>query len=396
MNLKDLREFCTTPRETQVVEAVIEHKTEKAAAAALGDISRQTVNSTIRRIQKKAIKRGYSPEHDMTRTVPEGFGIKGISSLYDQDGVLKAQWVKSNADREQQAEMLEQFIERLCSGIKPAKLIASPKTNLDKEKLTAYPLGDPHIGLATYLSETGEEYDLAKAKELFITAFKEAVAQANPTYEGMILNVGDLYHADNAQNQTRRSGNALDVSGGFSDRFEMGYEIMIQLVFLALQKHEIVHVYNAIGNHDEHMSIALMHVLKMYFAGNPRVKVYTTTGAYQYHRFGKNLFGLTHGDQCKLTDLPEIMATDRASDWGETRHRKWFTGHIHHDTRKDLRGCNAESFRTLAPQDGWHKSKGYRSDRDIKVIEFHKDHGEVNRRTINITQFSDVFKEYAA
>jgi len=396
MNLKDLREFCITERETQILETKIKEGSDKATAKAIGNVTRQTINSTIKRIKKRAVARGYSPDHDMTRTVPDGFGIKGISSLYDQDGNLKAQWVKSSADKEQQYNALTQVVESLTEGLKPAPLIKAPNKLLNEDKLTVYPLGDPHIGLATYLSEVGQDYDLKAAKELYITAFTEAVAQANPTKEGMVMNVGDLYHADNAQNQTRRSGNPLDVSGSFGDRFEAGYEIMIQLIFLALQKHEIVHVYNAIGNHDEHMSIALMHVLKMYFSENPRVIIYTTNIAYQYHRFGKNLFGLTHGDQCKMTDLGEIMAADRAKDWGETTHRRWFTGHIHHDTLKDLRGCKAESFRTLAPQDGWHKSKGYRSDRDIKVLEFHKEFGEVGRRILNITQFSELLGEEVA
>ena len=108
---------------------------------------------------------------------------------------------------------------------------------------------------------------------------------------------------------------------------------------------------------------------------------------YQYHQFGKNLIGVTHGDQCKPQDLESIMAADMPKEWGGSRHRYWYTGHVHHDQVKEYRGCKFESFRTLAAKDAWHAGAGYRSDRDLKVIILHKDHGEVERYTINITQF---------
>ena len=49
-------------------------------------------------LKRRAAKMGYSPEHSMTHTVPPGFRTKGVSSLYNAEGVLTAQWVKSVED----------------------------------------------------------------------------------------------------------------------------------------------------------------------------------------------------------------------------------------------------------------------------------------------------------
>jgi hypothetical protein len=77
------------------------------------------------------------------------------------------------------------------------------------------------------------------------------------------------------------------------------------------------------------------------------------------------------------------MATDRREDWGKTRYRYWWTGHVHHDQVKDIQGVKCESFRVLPPADAWADGAGYRSMRDIKAIVFHKEYGEVARHTVN-------------
>ena len=42
----------------------------------------------------------------MTHTVPQGFGVKGVSTLYGADGAVRAQWVKSKADEQDKLTQL--------------------------------------------------------------------------------------------------------------------------------------------------------------------------------------------------------------------------------------------------------------------------------------------------
>jgi hypothetical protein len=124
--------------------------------------------------------------------------------------------------------------------------------------------------------------------------------------------------------------------------------------------------------------------MDLLFAKDKRVTVCNSPAPYRYHRWGKNLFGFTHGDKCKPAVLGELMAHDRAADWGDTVYRYWHTGHIHSNNSMDCRGWRWESHRTLAAQDAWASGSGYRSGRDIKGILYHREYGEVSRSTMDI------------
>ena len=92
----------------------------------------------------------------------------------------------------------------------------------------------------------------------------------------------------------------------------------------------------------------------------------------------------THGDQARPDQLPSVMAADRPEDWGLTKHRYWYVGHVHHKSVKEHPGCVVETFRTLAARDAWHDGKGYRAGRDMCLIVHHRQHGEVERHRCDI------------
>jgi UDP-2,3-diacylglucosamine pyrophosphatase LpxH len=155
--------------------------------------------------------------------------------------------------------------------------------------------------------------------------------------------------------------------------------LMVDLINLALKKHQIVEVVNVPGNHDDHMARVLAAIMEAWFHNEPRVTIETTASSFYYHRFGNVLIGSTHGDGAKLNDLPLIMATDAPADWAAAKFRVWHCGHFHHDQLKDYQGCTVETHRTLAPNDAWHRYQGYRSFRDMKAIVYHKEFGEMQR-----------------
>ena len=41
---------------------------------------------TVERKRAQLARQGWSPEHDMTKQVPDGFHLKGTSTLYGDDG----------------------------------------------------------------------------------------------------------------------------------------------------------------------------------------------------------------------------------------------------------------------------------------------------------------------
>jgi hypothetical protein len=158
---------------------------------------------------------------------------------------------------------------------------------------------------------------------------------------------------------------------------------MRQCIESALSKHGRVRVINATGNHDDTTSLMLAICLANIYEHEPRVTVDTAPSAFHYFRHGRTMVGIHHGHSTKPDRLPGVMAADRAKDWGETLHRYWWIGHVHHQSLKDYAGVTVESFRTLAAKDAYAHWGGYRAPRDMKCIVLHDQHGEVVRHTVS-------------
>ena len=378
-----------TPRERELIEAIETYGGGKAAARVLG-VSQDLPSRAYRNVQKKAALAGYSPAHDMTHTVPDGFRVRGVSTYYDSDGKARGQWVKSAADDQRREEMARAYVEGLASEIVPLPPIERPQY-ADANLLTVIPLGDPHFGLLTWGEEVGANFDLAIAERLTFAAVDRICARTPSSHTALLLNLGDFFHADNASNRTPRSGAELDVDGRFQKIAQVGVRAIERCIMRMLEKHERVIVRNNRGNHDPHQAAMLTICLSMRFHDNPRVTVESGPSSFYYLRWGKTLIGSTHGDGAKLSDLPMIMATDVPHEWAAATWRVWHCGHFHHNqtmTAKDAVGVTVETHRTLAANDAWHRHAGYRSHRDIKAIVYDLSLGEVERLRCGVEEFA--------
>lgn len=333
----------------------------------------------------KLIKKGWSPEHDWNKQVPDGYKIKGVSTLY-VNGQVRAQWVKSKEDYEKQQELIKEYITALNENllkIEPKKFLLNCNNNL----LACYPLGDPHIGMLAWAEECGDNWDLKIAERVFCAAADYLIKSSPSCSECLLINLGDFFHTDNMQAITSRSGHSLDVDGRYAKMMRVGIKIIRQMIESALEHHEKVRVINVIGNHDDIGAQWLTAALANIYENESRFSIDENASPFHYYRFGKVLIGTHHGHTCKMDRLPLVMATDRNKDWGETEFRYWLTGHIHQDKVLDPGGCKIESFRTLAGKDSFASWGGWRSGQDSKAIIYHKDYGEVYRNTANIAMF---------
>lgn len=381
--LEKLKQFALNDTQRAKIDAVIEHGSNRKAAKAMG-LAPSSVDNTIQSIRKRAARLGYSPQHDMTRTVPDGFSVSGVSTMYDADGNVRAQWVKSKQEREMLLKAtMDAAIEIFSEHDMKVPKIAKPKTST-KDLLSVYPMGDPHVGMYAWAEETGEDFDLKIAERNLTTAVEKLVADSPASEQALIVNVGDFFHSDSMDNRTKRSGHALDVDSRWTKVLRVGIRAMRQCIEACLRKHAKVHVINEIGNHDDHTAQVLTLALAMAYENNPRVTFDENPGRFHYFRFHDILIGVTHGDTVKPDKLGGIMATDRPEDWGATKRRYWYTGHIHTRNVFEVPGCEVESFRTLAGKDAWTASMGYRSGRDMYCIVHHKNYGEIARNRKDI------------
>lgn len=378
-----LIDFCETPRQREIFEAILEHNCARKAEKALG-LSENVAYRSYRRLKKRAALAGYSPEHDMVHSVPDGFKVRGVSTYYDAEGQPRGQWVKSTADDARRMEMMRDAVEGLASQLQGLSQPVAAPSHTDDDLMVVYPMGDPHFGLYAYAEETGDDFDLDIAERITCRAIDRLVDSVPSAATAMLLNLGDAFHADDSSNQTPSSHNSLDVDTRFAKVAQVTLRAMAYCVRRLLEKHENVIVWNMAGNHDPHSALWLALCMDSYFNNDPRVTVDLSPSLYKFHRFGKVLLGAHHGHGAKSADLPLLMAADRPEDWGATKYRHWMCGHIHHWTAKEHPGVIVETFRTLAGKDAWHAGKGYRSGRDMNAICFHREFGEIQRTKCDI------------
>ena len=376
-----LVEFATT-RELDYLEAIKKHGSHNKAAKALG-VGRRTVDQRMTALRFRAAKR--SPQvHDYTRSsVPTGFAIKGVSQYIGKDGAVSGQWVKTAQDAEAQEAALRAMVETLCSDV-PKLGTIKPPVGTAKDLLNVIPMGDPHFGLYSWMAEAGDDFDTDIAKALTLGAVDRLLQSCPDAETCIILPLGDIFHANDQSNVTPAHRHQLDVDTRYQRVMTIGVLTFRHVIIRALEKHKHVVVRFVKGNHDPEASFGLAIATAAFFFDNPRVKVDLSPSDFWYYRHGKTLIGATHGDKVKHEALLGVMASDRAEDWGKTKHRYWYTGHVHNQNVREYAGVVCESFRTLAAKDAYAAGQGYRAGRDMLCITHHLLHGEIERHRVDV------------
>lgn len=381
-----LREYATD-RQWEVLSVLWEEGSVIGAARKLG-VTRAVVQKMRAAVLKKAAQHGYAPAYNFNDPVPDGFKLKRHSQYYDGDGQPRGRWVIATADQQRQREIAMEIVAELAADLPRLEPTPPPQTVLDNDLLVAYPVGDLHLGMLSWAKETGADWDLVIGEQTIVNAADYLVGNAPPAAHGLCVFLGDFMHYDSMEPTTPTSRNMLDSDGRFPKMVRVAIRCMRYLIERAARKHAHVHVIIEVGNHDLASSIFLMECMRNVYENEPRITIDTAPKHFHYHRFGKNLIGVHHGHGVKMPALPLLMANDCPDDWGQTLHRCWWTGHVHHDQAKDYVGCTVESFAVLGPEDAFASNKGYRSKRSMKAIVLHKEYGEVSRFTVSPDMFS--------
>jgi len=374
----NLYNYCT-PRQREILEVIERLGSAKAASIELG-MNLGGASETYLAVKRKAAKLGYSPTHDWTRPVPDGYVAKGVSTYYNAEGKPAGQWVKASLSHEQQKEFFEKFVRDLCEPLKGLAPLVAPPTTENEKLLSVYPIGDQHHGMYAESEQTGTEYNTDISTRLLTTSVDFLCASAPNSGTALLLDVGDFHHANDSSNQTPASHHQMHVTASYGKVMQTGAMALVHCTLRLLEKHQNVIVWIMPGNHNPDAAFATALAISFYFHNEPRVTVDLGNSAFKFMRFGNNLIASHHGDGTKAANLPLIMAVDRPKDWAETEYRVWHCGHIHHKTFKEEPGCDIETHRTLAPSNSWDHKKGYRSKREMQRIDYHIELGECNRQ----------------
>ncbi len=258
--------------------------------------------------------------------------------------------------------------------------------------LNLLPIGDHHHGMHAWARETGaDDHDILRSETLLLGAVDLLLTRAPVAQMALVAVMGDFMHADTPAARTERGGHALDVDTRYSRVLRSGYELLMRTVYRALERHERVIVVIIPGNHDPVSSLVLSMLLEVAWRDCDRVRVDAEPRERKYYAHGATLLGFAHGHRrTKPTELPELMAAERTEDWGRSRQRYIYTGHVHHRRVFETRAATVESLRVLPPADAWHAAEGYGATREMLCITHHNRYGEIARQTASVLEVDDA------
>jgi hypothetical protein len=375
-----LYQFCTVAQ-LEKLEAIEKHGSMRAAARALG-VNYHAVAEALATVKRKAAAKGYSPEHDMTRQVPEPFIVKGVSTYYDKDGKPAGQWVKSSLDEQKLTAARRAAIEAMAEEIPRQAPLPAPKTGV-ATLCNVYTLTDSHVGMLAWGDECGEDWDLKIAEATLVGCFEAMVAAAPPAKVAVVNQLGDFLHYDSAVAAvTPTSGHALDADGRMPKMVRTAIRILRRVVDMALMKHGRVVLLLAEGNHDLAGSVWLRAMFAALYENEPRITVIDSELPYYSHQHGETMLAFHHGHLTKNDQLPILFASQFPKVWGATTKRYCHTGHRHHVEEKEHSGMTVFQHPTLASRDAYAARGGWIARRQVTAITYHSKFGEVARNTV--------------
>lgn len=374
-----LKDYATESQK-RYIDAVNRTGSLRAASRDLG-VNYRAVHSAITTVKHNAAMRGYSPEHDMTRTVPDPFVVRGVSTFYNKDGKPSGQWVKSRLDDEKAEAARRAALEALAADIPRLEPVAPPGAGHD-HLCTVYTLTDSHVGALCWHREGGDDWDLKIAEKTLAGCFEKMLLASPDSAVAVVAQLGDFMHADGMQALTPANKNLLDVDGRFDKVVGVAVRLLRRVVCMALAKHSKVIVLMAEGNHDPVSSIWLRTLFAALYENEPRVEVIDSPLPYYVYRHGNTMLGWHHGHLKKTDQLPMLFAAQFPKMWGETTKRYIHTGHRHHVEEKEHSGVTVMQHSTLTGRDAFAARGGWISDRQVTAVTYHDAFGKHSTATI--------------
>lgn len=339
----------------------------------------------IKRAKSQLARQGYAPEHDMVKTCPDGFHVKGVSTLYtngEHGTQVSAQWVKTNIDRERQDELMREAVKALSEDIKRAKPVKPPKHG-DDDLLNAYVITDYHLGMKAWGEETGGDWDTKIAEDLLYRWFTAAVKTAPKARHGLLIQLGDWLHFDGMDAVTPQSGYLLDADTRFQKLVRVTIRAFRRIIAEMLERHETVKVIMAEGNHDLSASAWMRELFAAHYEQEPRVTVDISPDPYYCHEFGQNSIFAHHGHKRRTSDIDRVFTAKFRDVFGRTKHSHAHLGHLHNERVVESSLMLVEQHRTLAAPDAYASRGGWVSGRSAKVITYHREFGKVGEVQIS-------------
>lgn len=357
-------------------------KSRTKAARELG-IASSTFEHRLRVAQERGLHLPQGMQESMAAANLDGMTIDGGWIITDADGnLIKRSTRYSQKNKEQDAEAILDAIREGLSDIPQAGQMDAPSGPDDL--CAVFPVADLHIGLLTDAEETGTDWNGKIAGQVFSQTFARLVSVTPSAGTAILAQLGDLTHTDDQRNVTPQSGHQLDADTRYFMILRRAVAAMKWAIDQLRAKYPRVIYRGCRGNHDITAHYAVTLALAEHYRDVPGVTIIDHAGEFYCHEYGANMILLHHGDRTKPERLVHFAAAEYPQIWGRTKHRLALSGHVHHETVKEIGGMKFESLGTIIPRDAYAIGHAYSARRALVSITLDKDAGEVSRSRVGI------------
>jgi len=252
------------------------------------------------------------------------------------------------------------LLEELSKEAKPLPKVKYPKFKDHVDKCAVeISLPDHHFGKLAHAEESGDDYNLDIAAELYLNTIKKLYRKVmGNNIERFILPIGnDMINSDNHR-QTTTKGTPMHDSHRGPLVFRKAIASVIEAINF-LRERAPVDVIIVPGNHDFETTFAVGEVLAAWYRGEKNVNVDNGLTSYKYYKYGKNLVGFDHGDKIKGQVLATKILKDNKENIADVEFFEWHLGHLHKEVLNEFNGVKVRHLPSLCPADAWHKFHGY-------------------------------------
>jgi hypothetical protein len=272
----------------------------------------------------------------------------------------------------------------------------SPKVDRYKRKKNKDPhclvldIADLHIGKLATKDGANDTYNVDMAIERAIRGSMDLIDKSQPyNIDKIFFIIGnDVLHTDNTTGSTTKFTNQ-DTDGMWYDNFKIARGVYCHIINM-LSSISDVEVIHCPSNHDYMTGFMLADAVQCYFHNNKNIIFNVDNNHRKYTSYGKNMMMFSHGDGCKIDQIPYLSAHESSKIWYETKYRYGYLHHIHHKdyfkfrSGKDYIGMTVEYLRSPSGTDRWHADNGYTGSKvALEAFIHHPDNGQVCRLTHN-------------
>lgn len=365
----------------EAVEAWLNNDRSQLRAARSLDLKYETFKSRLALAKREGyhLSEGARKVVETAKLAPmEAQG--GWIHNYDADG-KKTGTTRWSALAGNSPEDMVEWIKEAFSNL-PA---APPTIRAERSPVGCFkfmPHSDVHLGAIAPADRVGREYSPNIALERLRDGFSQCFSAMQPTSETVILNNGDLTHANDNKDATPRSDHRLKVEGSHRDNILLSITATIWQIDHALTTSDIVRYRANAGNHDPNTPDYLTPALQAYYRNEPRVIIEGSQRLTWVYQRGLVFLATHHGHGIKPEKFAANLPSKFPAEFGASRFWYFMTGHLHSEREDTFGGIRWIQLPSVCGLDQHSDDMGYSDGAAIRAMLFDERAGLKNDYTI--------------